>query len=151
MNMKGAVLDIGRKVIVIGDEGNGFAEVASYPDADKRIEVSYFIQPGRSENRRVPVEALRVAHLPAQTRCYYKDGQGFRIGRVLVRVTTEQGVSYQVAFPNGNVLQLPETSFHVRSYVGDADPVVTLANLAHETPFLSDRRLGMADEVCATG
>jgi ATP-dependent helicase HepA len=63
-----------------------------------------------------------------------------RIGRTLVAVTSEHGTSYQVAFPNGTALLLPETAFHVRSYLNGADPVATLAALAQETPFLFDRR-----------
>ena len=139
-NSRRAVPAIGRKVLVFGAESNGFAEVTSHPDADQHVEVSYFIGPSHAEARRVPVEALRIESLPPQTRCYYSNGNGFRVGRALVAVATNDVISYQVAFPNGKVLLLPETSFHVRSCVHGADPVITLATLAQETPFLFDRR-----------
>jgi len=38
------------------------------------------------------------------------------------------------------VLLLPETDFHVRSYLRAEDPVATLSSLAHQTPFLFERR-----------
>lgn len=133
-------LQIGQKVLVAGREQNGFAEVVSYPDARGTVEVAYYVNPTRVESQRVPLEALRAGELPSQTRCYYKDGGAFRIGRALACVPSPTGNSYHIAFPNNRVLLLPETEFHVRSYLGGAEPISTLSSLAHESPFLFERR-----------
>jgi hypothetical protein len=63
MRVKRVAPSIGRKVLIAGAENDGFAEVASYPDAADHVEVSYFTGPSRAERRRVPVEALRIEHL----------------------------------------------------------------------------------------
>lgn len=140
MATKPAIPVIGEKVLVAGSERSGFAEVVSYPDSQATIEISYFIGPSQVENLRVPVKALRLEELPAQTRCYHEEEGSIRVGRVLAAVASKEGISYHVAFPNGKVLLLPQTAFHVRSYLAGSDPIGTLAALAHESPFLFERR-----------
>src|SRR5690349_17357777 len=39
-----------------------------------------------------------------------------------------------------DVRRLDETEFHVRSYLRAGDPVAPLTSLAHQTPFLFERR-----------
>jgi ATP-dependent helicase HepA len=131
---------VGQKVLVRGNEQDGFAEVISYPDSRGTLEVAYYTSPVRMVTRRVLARSLVRTELPSQTRCYYKDGAGFRIGRVVTSTPTPNGDSYHVCFPNDTVLLLPETEFHVRSYLKGADPVATLSSLANETPFLFERR-----------
>ena len=119
---------VGQKVLIAGRDQDGFAEVVSYPDSRDTVEVAYFLSPIDTVPRRVPVRELTPAELPSQTRCYYKDHAGFRIGRVLACVPSPQGSSYHVRFPNDQVLLLPETEFHVRSYLSGGDPVATLSS-----------------------
>jgi ATP-dependent helicase HepA len=135
---------IGQKVLVVGAEHDGFAEIISYPDEKETLEVAYYVSPVRRVVRRVPLQSLRRVSLPSQTRCYYKDGIGFRIGR-LTHDSYPNGDSYHVSFPNNSALLLPESDFHVRSYLPTEDPVATLASLAQQTPFLFDRRSDWID------
>jgi ATP-dependent helicase HepA len=133
-------LQIGQKVLVTGSEGDGFAEVMSYPDASDAVEVAYFLNPVQMVTRRVSQRTLKRPELPGQTRCYYSDNGTVLVGRVLSCVRSINGASYHVSFPLNNVRLMAETDFHVRSYLPAGDPVATLTSLAHQTPFLFDRR-----------
>jgi ATP-dependent helicase HepA len=71
------------------------------------------------------------------------------MGRVVGYVDTDDGspIEYHIAIPNEErTQQLDETQFHVRSLLGAADPVGTLAALAHETPFFFERRAAWVTE-----
>jgi ATP-dependent helicase HepA len=133
-------LQIGQKVVVEGCESDGFAEVISYPDAQDDVEVAYYVNPVQTVTRRVPQRILKSSVLPAQTRCYYSDNGTIFVGRVLSGVGSAHADSYHVSFPLDHVRVLPETDFHVRSYLRAGDPVATLMSLAHQTPFLFERR-----------
>jgi ATP-dependent helicase HepA len=133
-------LQIGQKVVVAGSEGDGFAEVISYPDAGGTVEVAYFVNPVQMVTRRVPQRILKRSELPSQTRSYHTDNSAVQVGRVLSCAPSANGNSYHVSFPMNDVRLLSETDFHVRSYLPAGDPVATLTSLAHQTPFLFERR-----------
>src|SRR5262249_30750112 len=48
--------------------------------------------------------------------------------------------AYRVQFPNQDIRTLLETEFHVRSNRPTEDPLDTLIDLAHETPFFFENR-----------
>jgi ATP-dependent helicase HepA len=133
---------IGMKVRVVGFEDHGIGEVASYPDANGMIAVDFYRSP--VQFKRIKATSVRRDRVPEQTRCFVPLNTGFRIGRMLGAVEGPAGapLTYHVAFPNEErARRLEETEFHVRSILGDADPVETLAALAHETPFFFENRL----------
>lgn len=134
----------GWKVVIRGYEAAGFAEVTSPPDEQGHVEVRFYRDPINFESRHVPTRNLfREAPIPAQTRCYYRNDTSFLAGRILV--AREVGGpstprTYVVQFPNQVLQDLSEERFHVRSNLGDADPVTVLAALAQEGPFLFELR-----------
>jgi ATP-dependent helicase HepA len=135
-------LQIGWKVLIQGRESDGFAEVASYRDEDGRVEVRFHQSAVESRVEKVRVQDLVREVLPLQTRCYVHDGDAWRVGRIVASPEELPGERrYYVQFPNDSYTRpLRETEFRVRSNVGTADPVATLAELAHETPYFFERR-----------
>src|SRR5690242_2011102 len=107
-------VQIGHKVLVEHCEQDGFGEVVSYPDGQDTVEVAYYVSPVRTVIRRVPQRGLIRAELPSQTRCYYADGAGLRIGRILTSISSPNGYRYRIYFPTGITVHLSETDFHVR-------------------------------------
>jgi ATP-dependent helicase HepA len=133
---------IGWKVLVRGRESDGFADVASYREQDDRVEVMFYQSPVEARAEKVRVEDLVCEALPVQTRCYVRDGDAWRVGRI---VASSEGLpgerQYYVQFPNDSRPRLlRETEFRIRSNAGTSDPVATLAALAHETPYFFERR-----------
>jgi ATP-dependent helicase HepA len=133
---------IGWKVLVRGRESDGFADVASYREQDDRVEVRFHQSPVEARAEKVRVEDLVCEALPVQTRCYVRDGDTWRVGRI---VASSEGLpgerQYYVQFPNDSRPRLlRETEFRIRSNAGTSDPVATLAALAHETPYFFERR-----------
>lgn len=139
-------LPIGYKVFVPGREQFGVGEVATYPDEAGSIAVHFFRGPTTFE--RVVAKQVRRAKLSEQTRCFVPLETGYRIGRI---VSCRDGAPhepliYYAQFPNANRVEpLKETDFHARSLLGAADPVETLAALAHETPFFFEQRAAWVD------
>ena len=134
---------LGSKVIVGGHEGKGFGEVFSYPDAGGKVRVIYYKSPEQYDTIDVPEQQIqRTNVLPLQTRCYFKENNLTRIGRVVnCRDDKSKLRTYYVQFPNEpNPKVLKEDEFNVRSYLGPADPVQTLISLGHETPFFFESR-----------
>lgn len=133
--------EIGTKVRVAGMEHFGFCEIATYPDKTGLLSVDFYRSPIQSER----VEATRVVRepVPLQTRCFLPVDSGFRCGRIVGMVDNPTGgmAMYHLALPNERLARtLPENAFHVRSLLGSADPVETLAALGHETPFWFEHR-----------
>jgi ATP-dependent helicase HepA len=131
---------IGLKVVDRARSDDGIGEVASYPDDSKTVQVDYYLGPVEKMARRLPLSSLSKVAIPAQTRCYYREGSVQHLGRVIEGAETPKERTYLVRFPNGHDKVLKETEFHVRSHLLGADPVATLAGLAHESPFLFERR-----------
>lgn len=134
---------LGSKVLVDGFEDRGFAEVCSYPDAEKKIEVVYYTSPQQYSIYVVPIKRLkRNIPLPCQTRCYFREDGAIKVGRVIECCENKKDLrKYLIKFPNQfNPISLNENEFNVRSYLASADPVQTLASLGHETPFFFESR-----------
>ncbi len=133
---------IGWKVLVRGRESDGFADVASYRGQDDLVEVRFHQSAVETRAVRVRAQDLIRDVLPVQTRCYVQDDGAWRVGRV---VGSPDGFpderKYYLQLPNDpRPRLLHETEFLARSNVGISDPVATLAELAHETPYFFERR-----------
>jgi ATP-dependent helicase HepA len=131
---------IGLKVVDRVRIDDGVAEIASYPDSSKVVQVEYYLGPVEKVVRKVTLSSLSKVRVPPQTRCYYRSGSVQHLGRIIESADTPKERSYLVRFPNGHEKVLKETEFHVRSHLLGADPVATLGALAHESPFLFERR-----------
>ena len=137
-------IPIGTKVIVPGFEYYGFGEVASYPDHSKKVAVDFYRDPVQFE--RVMTSRVQYAQVPEQTRVFVPLDTGVLIGRIVGCISNKKigSAIYHVALPNEKrASQFEETQFHVRSILFPADPVETLAGLAHETPFFFEQRKGL--------
>ncbi|MFL5339685.1 MAG: protein DpdE, partial [Gemmataceae bacterium] len=143
-------VQVGWKVLRVGHERDGYGEIAGYPDKHDQIEVHYHTSPVRKLSVTAPiVELRRPAELPAQTRVYHRDGKVYRNGRILDREPkddADHSKAYRVQFPNQDVRTLLETDFHVRSNLPTDDPVGTMIDLAHETPFFFENRSAFVRE-----
>ncbi|BDG08610.1 protein DpdE [Anaeromyxobacter paludicola] len=131
---------IGRKVVARSAVELGLGEIASSPDAKQFVQVDFYVGPVNKVSRRFPKQVLVPALIPAQTRCYFANSSATHLGRVLGVADGAAERAYAVHFPNGTERVLKETEFHVRSHLSGSDPVDTLAALAHESPYLFDRR-----------
>jgi ATP-dependent helicase HepA len=141
-NSIGPLLEPGVKVRVVDRLNDGFAEIASGSGPDGLVELKYWTSPTESESFRCPWESIRRDELPCETRSYHAEGRVQVSGRAIALIDPHARVrEYWVKFPNTDApVRLKETAFRVRSYLKPADPVSTLASLAHETPFFFDRR-----------
>lgn len=131
-------LELKDKVLVRGYEYWGFGEVDTYPDKEECVRVVLYNGPEQSESIEIPVNMLdRKTLLPAQTRCYIREGKIIRTGRIISCVNASASPrKYNIKLPNYRYLkQVCEDEFTVRSYLSPADPVETLAIHGHETPF----------------
>jgi ATP-dependent helicase HepA len=154
-NSRLGAVALGWKVLVAGRESDGFGEVDSYPDDADYVGVAFYQSAATAASAarvRVPRTALRRDLLPLQTRCYFTDDESTRVGRVVqVHAAAPSATRrYDVRLPNGELLRdVSEQAFRVRSYRAAADPVLTLAYLAQETPFFYERRAAWADQYAA--
>src|SRR5262245_14739095 len=137
-------IQIGWKVLRVGHEAAGVGEIGSFPDKKDQVEVHYHTSPVQTQTVTAPlIELRRPPELPAQSRIYYRDGKTNITGRVLdreVNADVEHTRAYRVQFPNQDIRTLLETDFHVRSNLPTDDPIGTLIDLAHETPFFFENR-----------
>ena len=120
----------------------------------KLIEVSngyatldYFDSPDLGSNVRVhvPVQTIKPAYLPKQTRVYRRHEAGrWQVGRVLYH---EDPLSLLIQFPNGEVANFEVTELEVRWNKPIADPLPYLIAQATETPFIANARRAFVHEV----
>ncbi len=100
--------------------------------------VEYFRSIANRFREQLRVESLSIVRLPAQTRCYFVDGEGsWLMGRTGAFFDGE----YEVNLPGRQARYVPETSLFVRCGLPIEDPTDVLALKAHETAFFHQHRL----------
>lgn len=116
--------------VVSSENDFGIGKLVSAERANAVVE--YFYSIGRTEKLRVPPATLRaVFPLPKQTRCYFREGSAWRVGRIGVGVQD----THEVMLPGQQRVVLPNKQLFVRCAKPVDDPLLEiLLHKGQETP-----------------
>ena len=132
--------DLTQQLILVSSDPRLFAKVVS--QTGREVEIEFFS--GASQRQREQIEYGNFWHaaLQRQTRVFYEVEPGFwRVGRVRDQYKIHDGTfSYEVRFPNNEVLELSERDLFVRCLDSDLNPGEALAAGYAETQYFADRR-----------
>lgn len=139
---RGDGVAIGAFVKVASSPWNGYGVGKLARVQGRHAVVAYFDIPDDTNAPEVvvPIAAVKVIDLPAQTRVFHLDeGTGrWRVGRVL----DGEGPVVLVQFPNGQIDNLPREELHTRWRRPIVDPVAFLSRRVTETPLFAEARSG---------
>jgi ATP-dependent helicase HepA len=140
---------IGQKVLLRNREESGWGNLARIDENLGLADVEFFTSAVSCTVFQTPLEAVRRAPLPTETRCYQTQDGVTRYGRVLSCIDDQNSFcQYWVRFAGEeHPTVVPENEFNVRSYLAGDDPIDVLANLANETPFFFEHRFGFLREL----
>ena len=131
---------LSQQLIIVSSDPRLFAKVVSH--TRDLVEIEYFS--GASQRQREQIEYGNFWHaaLQPQTRVFYELEPGYwRVGRVRDKYQENDGTfSYEIRFPNNEVLELSERDLFVRCLDSDLNPVEALAAGCAETQYFADRR-----------
>ncbi|HUP86875.1 MAG TPA: protein DpdE [Acidimicrobiales bacterium] len=139
MNIVGQFVRVGTNRLGIGKI------VAANADS---VEVEYFDSVGPRGRHRVTAKASQVERVQVslQRRCYWPDGAGWRVGRVVWQGEGEYGVRP----PDSEIdLRVPEEDLFVRWSMPIEDPIEVLIAGGNESPYFHDCRAPFVQTVVA--